>query len=152
MRHGEADAHAATSDDRPLAPELEIHVLLPRALTCAERTSTRPERRSGNCHLPHYSPFAFPATSTVGICQASALGRRTPRQGTSPPTSPVSVPSSWLSRPTRPTTLFSVCRVVQTRLPNGADESPERSIAIGWVATTSPRTFRFTEPMSRCSA
>src|SRR5439155_1083232 len=50
------------------------------------------------------------------------------------------------------TTLFRVCRVVQTRLPNGADESPERSIAIGWVVTTSPRTFRFTEPMSRCSA
>src|SRR2546421_11301837 len=41
MRHGEADAHAAASDDRPLAPKLEIHVLLPRALTCS-RTHEHP--------------------------------------------------------------------------------------------------------------
>src|SRR5438128_602840 len=52
MRHGEADSHAAASDHRPLAPELEIHVLLPRALACAERTSTRPESRSGKQHRP----------------------------------------------------------------------------------------------------
>src|ERR1700730_3942902 len=88
----------------------------------------------------------FPTTWAI------ALARRLLPQGTSPPTSPVTRPRSWLSRPTRPTTLFSVVKIVQTRLPKGAAESPEMSMETGRVVTWRPRRFRFTAPISRWSA
>src|SRR6267142_176824 len=111
-----------------------------------ERTGPFESRQSSNRGDRLLGPRPVARTSDRGHCASTFA------QGTRPPTRPVNAPRIWLRMPTRPTTLFSRSSAVQTRLPTGADESPERSIAIGWVVTKSPRTFRFTAPRFRWSA